>query len=1337
MGKVDLRQTIDERLKAFDQSSLAGAALGLLDALGYRSERQITDRPLAADEFKSTYAADRPFNEDAALTGEWKSIDLLFQLTDAEVRQAIQMQMAFDSRERYDGAIIESFLFAAIDLHGDSYPRQKLAAATRAVNRLFPMPVIILFRHGQTVTLSIIRRRLHRREESKDVLEKVTLIKDIRYGDPLRAHIDILCDLALPALQTETGFHNFVGLHRAWEKALDSYALTRRFYQDVANWYFWASKHQDIVYPRHVQSEEERSLFLIRLLTRLIFCWFLQEKGLIPAELFRERKAKELLADYTPKSGDYYKAILQNLFFATLNQEPEQRGFRNRREEVYYTNDYGVTNIYRYANLLRDNDGLLALFRQVPFVNGGLFECLDIRGVKPEIYYDDFSEHKANRLHLPGDLFFSEEFEVDLSGVYDDQRRRRERVRGLFQIFNRYKFTVEENTPVDEEIALDPELLGHVFENLSAAYSEDTRTTARKATGSFYTPRQIVSYMVDEALIVYLRGQLAKRSQRQDDDQEEGNDGVEDDGVIEANLRKLLDPYDASPNPFDEESTQILIEAIDHLKILDPACGSGAFPMGALQQLLVLLRKLDAKNERWKAVQIRRAIAETEKAYLLDNRDERQERLTEIEEVFDRNNSDDSRDYGRKLYLIENCLYGVDIQPIACQIAKLRFFISLIVDQKVDRDAPNFGVRPLPNLETRIVAADSLRTINLPRGGQLALLDVQLAPLRQQLEEVRHEYFTARTARKKQRCRRRDEELRQEIADLLRSNGLPDDSAAKLAAWNPYDQNSSADFFDPAWMFGVPVGKVALDAEAPSTLHGNFAFVKEATPEYKTPAPEVESGFDIVVGNPPYVRQEQIKERKPALKAEYATYSGTADLYVYFYERSVRLLKPGGVLSFITSNKWYRSGYGEKLRGWLSENLRLVRLIDFGDAPIFTAIAYPTIVIGERLDDATLAHSASVMALNWKPGQSIDDFRVTVEEESFKLPQTALSVNGWSLHGTDGRSLLAQIRNTGSPLSKYGQVYRGIITGLNEALVLDKATAEKLIAEHQTSSVLLKPFLKGRDIKPWQINFRENYLLRIDSSENTEHPWSRMKSDDAEKSFAKQYPAVHKHLQSFRDGLIQRQDQGRFFWELRSCTYWDTFSLPKIIFPDIAKMPSFAYDLEGYYLGNTGYFLPTTDTWLLAILNSTTVWYFYLQISNSIRGGFVRYFRQYVEQIPIPDCSASQKRVLSTLVEYMGCIYKREGIHAAALMVGYFEQLLNGLVYELFFPEELHSQKLTFFRFVEDAQLPSLESIPQEQRMERLEEVFDRLYDNRHPVRGALFSLRNLETVRIIEGESE
>jgi adenine-specific DNA-methyltransferase len=1326
MSDATLREAIQERLKAFGGSSLATAAVALLDLLGYRSDRPITTYPLSATAFTQEYDPEDRLNRAQALINDWNSIDLLFQLSDADVRSALQAQLLLDGRAAYDGAIIQSFIFAAIDLKEGYYTRHRLAEATRAVNRLFLMPVILIFRHGETITLSIIRRRLNQRDESKDVLEKVTLIKDIRYADPLRPHIDILSDLALTTLQADTAFDSFVGLHRAWEKALDSYALTKRFYQDVANWYFWALDRNDIVYPRGVRSEEERSLFLIRLLTRLIFCWFLQEKGLIPADLFRERKAKELLAEHTAKNGDYYKAILQNLFFATLNQEPDQRGFRNRREGIAYTDDYGITNIYRYADLIKDENGLLDLFRQVPFVNGGLFECLDVRGKKPEIFYDDFSEQKANRLCLPSDLFFGSGVEVDLSERYEDQRRRRERVRGIFETFNRYKFTVEENTPVDEEIALDPELLGHVFENLSASYSEDTRTTARKATGSFYTPRQIVSYMVDEALIVYLRGQLAKRAKKQDDDQEDGND---DESVIEANLRKLLDPYDASPNPFDAESTQILIEAIDHLKILDPACGSGAFPMGALQQLLALLRKLDEKNERWKAVQIRRAIAETEKAYLLDNRDERQERLTEIEEVFSRNNSDGSRDYGRKLYLIENCLYGVDIQPIACQIAKLRFFISLIVDQKVDRSAPNFGVRPLPNLETRIVAADSLRTINLPRGGQLALLDVQLAPLRQQLEEVRHEYFTARTARKKQRCRRRDEELRREIADLLRSNGLPDDSAAKLAAWNPYDQNSSADFFDPAWMFGVPVGKVSLDAEAPSTLLGNFAFVKESAPTYAAGAPEVESGFDIVVGNPPYVRQEQIKERKAALKAEYATYSGTADLYVYFYERSVRLLKPGGVLSFITSNKWYRSGYGEKLRSWLSDNLRLVRLIDFGDAPIFTAIAYPTIVIGERLGEPGSVNGNVVRALNWEPGRSIESFGDIVQQESFSLPQRSLPSDGWRLEGQAKRKLLERIQQNGVALGLHckGRLYWGVKTGLNDAFVIDRLTYDQLVAQDRSSQDLLKPFLRGRDIKRWRTEPQDIYLI-----------FTRRGVD------INRYPAIHDYLLQFKPrlepGVPGGRKPGTYKWyEIQdNIAYWQEFSEPKVIIPAISNGVNYAPDLSGYYCNNKATIaIPPSVNYAVAVLNSPVSWWFAQQVFASKQGGFYDFEPRYSGQTPIPNAEASQQKTIEVITEYVIWQYTQTENREDSLLVGYFEQLLNGLVYELFFPDELHAQKLTLFRFVEEVKLPSLASMPEAERAERLAEIFERLYDNRHPVRGALQSLRNLESVRIIEGESE
>lgn len=1328
MEKTELRTRIQQRLLDFGAEPLKTAALGLFDALGYRSKRVIADGHLPPAQFTANFGADVDHNTGQLFLKDWHAIDLLFQLTDDDVRSPEQLQLIFDSRERYDGAIVESFLFAAIDLVGNYYTRQQLAMMTRAVNGLFPMPVLIVFRHGEAITLSIIRRRVHKRDESKDVLEKVTLIKDIRFREPLRAHIEILQDLALSLLHDEYFFHNFVGLHQAWEKRLDSYALTERFYRDIANWYFWASSHPGIIFPRSVNNEESRSLFLIRLLTRLIFCWFLQEKGLMPRDLFRRRFAEQILRDFASEDGAYYRVVLQNLFFATLNQEADQRGFRKEERFQGRADDRGVTNMYRYADLLRDPDHLLELLRQVPFVNGGLFDCLDRVDTKPEVRGDDFSEEKQNRLCLPNELFFGAEREVDLSDVYGDLRRRSEKVRGLFEILGRYKFTVEENTPLEQDIALDPELLGHVFENLTAAYNEDTRTTARKATGSFYTPREIVSYMVDEALSVYLRNHLSSRF----------GDGANSDW--DARLRALLNATTAQRNPFNPKQTAALIDAIDHIKILDPACGSGAFPMGALQRLVDLLQKLDPDNDLWRDVQHRRAVAETDQAYRIGDHTERKERLDEIEAVFTHNTSD----YGRKLFLIENCLYGIDIQPIACQIAKLRFFIALIVDQKVEPDAPNFGVRPLPNLETRIVAADTLNPVKLNDGGQLTMLDLQVRELREKLEEVRHGYFTARTSRKKRHYRERDAELRKQIADQLKGNQLPGVEAARLAAWDPYDQNAHANFFDPAWMFGVPVGTVPLDDTSPPTLRGSFAFVNEAGGQLEMASSRtIESGFDIVIGNPPYVRQEQIKERKSDLKKNYDTFSGTADLYVYFYERAVRLLKLGGVLSFITSNKWYRSAYGEKLRTWLTHNLRLLRLVDFGDAPIFTAIAYPTIVIGERVTSPAQVGDHTLQALTWQPGRKIEAFREIALEESFAMPQRSLPADGWRLEGNVKLKLLQLIRSAGIPLSTYckNRLYRGILTGLNEGFVIDKDTRDRLIREHPTSATILKPFLKGRDIKRWRVDFGEQFLIKIESSENKKHLWTGLDDSKAESVFAANYPAVYEHLLQYKDRLMARQDQGHHYWELRACAYWNEFEQPKVLIPAITNGTNYAPDVRQFYSNDkTNICIPPSVPYTLAIANSQISWWYSQQVYASKQGGFYEFKPMYVSQLPIPHADGRQQQIVETVANYLIWLNSGQGKLGKAatsiLMAAYFEQVLNGLVYELFFTDDLREHKLTLFRYVDEAKLPDLEVIPENERLTQLTEIFERIYDGNHPVRGTLFALRNLEVVRIIEGEA-
>jgi hypothetical protein len=1308
MNRLAQKEAIEEGLKGFSSLSLEQAALNLFDVLGYRSEKRLVLRPNNAETFLETFVHQRPFNKEQALLGDWETVDFLFQLTDAEIQSGGQGSLQFSSKGKFEGANIESYLFFTITLKKPRYTRTQLSAITRAINRLFSMPVMLLFRHGDTITFSIIRRRIHMHDESKDVLEKVTLIKDIRFADPLRAHVEILNDLSLAALYDEFNFHNFVGLQQAWEKRLDTYALNERFYREIADWYFWATQHRDLIYPRDVKTEDGRSIFIIRLLTRLIFCWFLQEKGLIPRDLFRRRTAERMLHDVSPKAGTYYQAFLQNLFFATLNQDPEKREFRKKYEGTRDGNR-GATNLYRYANLLKQPETLLAVFKSVPFVNGGLFDCLDEVYQNKEgtqnVRLDDFSEEKKNFLCIPNELFFGEERELDLSDVYGDKRRRKEKVSGLIEILNRYKFTVEENTPLEQEIALDPELLGKVFENLLASYNEDTRTTARKATGSYYTPREIVGYMVDETLIAYLKGAL--------------------DTSAQSNQDRLRDAFSTTPehfqNPFTTEETEALIHAIDRVKVLDPACGSGAFPMGALHRLVDLLRKLDPENERWHEIQRQKAIQETGEAFKIGDKGERQSRLLEIDEVFEQNASD----YGRKLYLIENCIYGVDIQPIACQIAKLRFFIALIVDQNMNPKAPNFGVRPLPNLETKIVAANTLLHAEKP---QFQLILPMVGKIREELEQIRHAYFNARTPSTKAKCRDQDSNLRKKLADLLsRDGGLPHETAQILAGWDPYDQNAHAEFFDPEWMFGLKSVVVQF-----TRVSGGVA-------------QEISGYFDIILGNPPYVRQEQIKDLKPLFKDHYDCFTGTADLYVYFYERSIKLLKPGGAFAFITSNKWYRAAYGEKLRTWLAGNTRILQLIDFGDAPVFTAISYPTIVILQRVVPSADDKPNEIRALNWQPGPPIEEFAELFRKQSFGLPQTSLKSDGWRLESSVKLKLLERIRAAGIPLGEYvkGRFYRGILTGLNEAFVVDRATRDRLIAEHSSSAEVLKPFLRGRDVKRWRVDFGDQYLIKIESSENKEHPWSGKSAGKAESTFENTYPAIYEHFKPFRHQLVERYDQGHFFWELRACAYWDECNHPKIIYPELAETSQFAQDSLLRTADCTLYIIPFGEKYLLGFLNSSVFRFLFLQISPKVRGGFMRYKAQYLEDVPVPSCPIREKTSFDVVVDYLLWLSRLNSINEkkdqgepVVLLQMYCERLIDGLVYELFFSDDLHSHRINLFKLVEEARLPVLADIHEKQRFSRLEEIYDRISNDRHPIRGCLESLKSLEVVRIIEGET-
>lgn len=898
---TDEKLSILEAVKAFAKDDISKAGINLFSTLGYDTSLQAPLDDKTYQEFKETYIDGAPnaerFNEEKALVVNWKSIDILFQLTNESFNG---MKSLFEpSVNPYEP---QSYLCFAIELNNSEYSKSHIANITREVNKLFSIPIIIIFKYGECITLAIINRRVNKRNSDQDVLEKVTLIKDIFFEKPHRAHIEILFDMSLPQLSSEYQINNFDSLHKAWSEVLDTQTLNKRFYTELSNWYFWAIK--TVVYPGYEYEAQRNSLFtkeeklrehnaknLIRLLTRLLFVWFIKEKDLIPDELFDEKSIENLITSFEPEKfyrfedidveskSIYYKAILQNLFFASLNAEHGKRAFRIDGQ------NQNATSLMRYQRYHKNPEAFVKLIEsKVPFMNGGLFECLDhqddeLKGKKGGAvidYEDGFSDRKDNELFVPDYVFFGKEIKVDLSSEYDDKKKRDVTVNGIINILQKYKFTIAENTPVEEDIALDPELLGRVFENLLASYNPETKTNARKQTGSFYTPRPIVEYMVDESLKAYLKTKIKDAALSKGTLEEKTAAIAELDKTIDSKL-DILVSYNENELDFSEEERKEILRYIDECKILDPACGSGAFPMGILQKMVYVIHKLDPQNDNWKLLQIEKIMT----APNITSK-EKNDMIAEISSIFD----DNDLDYARKLYLIENCIHGIDIQPIATQISRLRFFISLIVDQKVDSTKPNFGVRPLPNLENRFVTANSL--IGLDEQ-QAYLSSKEMDNLLKQLQKVRHDLFKAKTPKYKFELRQQDKEIREKLEQELISVGFGKENARLLSTWDPYDKNRSAEFFDAEWMFGI------------------------------------KDGFDVVIGNPPYIDSETMTnnglgwERDLLLeRLDYLT--GNWDIYMAFLEIG---LKQAKILSFITPDKWLSKPFGLKFR----ENLMLPRMI--------------------------------------------------------------------------------------------------------------------------------------------------------------------------------------------------------------------------------------------------------------------------------------------------------------------------------------------------------------------------------------------------------------------------
>jgi hypothetical protein len=634
--------------------------------------------------------------------------------------------------------------------------------------------------------------------------------------------------------------------------------------------------------------------------------------------------------------------------------------------------------------------------------------------------------------------------------------------------------------------------------------------------------------MTDESLVAYLKNALILHAESDAQKAE-----------IEEKLRGLL-AYNDAPKPFDEAETEVLIEAIDTLKILDPACGSGAFPMGVLHKLVFILGKLDPRNEQWRQRQIARVESTIERAEEIDDSTFRENTIRELEgeieninEAFERN----ELDYGRKLYLIENCIYGVDIQPIATQIAKLRFFISLIVDQQIDDSRENHGVRPLPNLETKFVAANTLIGVDKPL--QTQIRSPQVDRKEKELEEVRRRHFTARTPRTKAKYRALDAQIRAEIGELLKDLNFPDETTEKIAHWDPYDQNASADWFDSEWMFGVG------------------------------------DGFDVVIGNPPYISHDKIPgQLKTEIRNHYQSYQPFADVYCYFIEKAIELQNQRGILSLITSNSYLRAEYGAPIRGLLQNKNMLLRVLNIEDSQVFeSAVVNVAIIVSRKM--ANLADDFCIVVNSPFSGDNFEDF---VNCNGFNYPQAYFNSRAWNLVEPRFVELQSKLESSGRTLEQLRTKIRlGIATGSNEAFLIDEDKKRELCERNPVNAEIIKPILRGRDIFRYSYTSAGQYILLAKNGVNVQ----------------RDYPDIYEHLESFGDRFRNRGAQGQHWTNLRACSFYDDFKKEKIVWIELTDSGRFALCNEEIYLLNSAYFLlPPSDIgskFLLGILNSTKV----------------------------------------------------------------------------------------------------------------------------------------------------
>lgn len=684
-----------------------------------------------------------------------------------------------------------------------------------------------------------------------------------------------------------------------------------------------------------------------------------------------------------------------------------------------------------------------------------------------------------------------------------------------------------------------------------------------------------------------------------------------------------------------------IIEAntlINEIRLCDPAVGSGHFLVSALNELIAVksdLRVLqDGNGKRLRGYTV---SVVNDELIVLNEDDEPFSyyvQPTTGKPTAERQRVQKTL-FQEKQMLIESCLFGVDINPNSVKICRLRLWIELLKNAYYTDQSGFAELETLPNIDINIKQGNSLlskfsltedlsdvfrkQRFNIDaykdavRAYKEASSKDAKAELANFINEIKNQFRETVSNRDPRRKKLADLRGKRALLDIntdLFGNVIKD---AKLVAvekrrHDKLIEQAEADIADAAnnalyrgsfeWRFEFPE---VLDAK------GNFM------------------GFDAVIGNPPYIRQEELGESKKLLKVAFPkTYAGTADLYVMFVEQGLRLLRTNGRFVYIIPNKWLRAGYGENLRKWL-KTLAIEQIADFGDLPVFDeATTYPSILSVQNAPTTGHFRSVQVDTLTYTDGLT-----AFIDAAAFDVQMDTLQDEGWQLTNTGVQQLMTKLRAAGKPLGEYvnGKIYRGILTGLNEAFVIDAATKERLIAEDLRSAEVIKPFLAGRDVKRYQTPKVDKYLVLLEKGVTNE----KRKGVDAEIWLKTTYPAIHSWLKPFEEKAKIRADKGEYWWELRACDYYPEFGKHLTMYQEICTYQSFGWSNGGLFCNNKIFIVPEVDTFLLALLNTKVVWFFLNQVASKLQGGALAMQSPYVKAIPVPPINTVMKQLVERL----------------------------------------------------------------------------------------------------------